>query len=554
MRGSSSESWLTFRLRAVAALGALVFALPLAAGSVGIYLAREELIGRVTEGQLATARTVAADIARSTQFATALVRAEARRPGMADAIGRRDGEAATTMLRETFATFPLYREITVYSADGTLVGAFPGAPPEPPSGVPSTSTRSVSEAEPAGEDAIMRVREPIDGGSGTVGVIVATVSFNKAIPELRTLRFGDTGSTTVVDRTGRVLITGEAARVGRTLPAEPQRALVREWKVGTARYYGELVRRDEMAAFVPVRGRPWAVMVTQGEEEALADIGRLQRGLAVGLMLLVGVGALIAFLLWQTLNRYEAGLRSRIDEQERLNGALDEFAARVAHDLRSPLGTMRMAAQVASRNPALDEPTRTTVEMVEGSAQRAIDLVEDLLALAKASGTPRYEPIDLGSLVSDAQVGIRDLTVLNRVGDLTVVADRVALRQSLVNLFNNAVKYASVEGRAEVLVEAEATEGSWVIRVSDRGPGLSAKEAATIFDAFTRGEGRGMSGGTGLGLSIVAAMAGAHGGRAAYEDRPGGGGVFVIELPRRDLPDQGDDVHSSRRAPARAKP
>lgn len=108
-----------------------------------------------------------------------------------------------------------------------------------------------------------------------------------------------------------------------------------------------------------------------------------------------------------------------------------------------------------------------------------------------------------------------------------VHADPISCKQAILNLVRNAGKYGSSDGMAIVDVRAETTDEGVIFSFADRGPGLPASGREGIFDAFQRG-GNEDQPGTGLGLAIVGAAAQAHGGRAWYEDREGGGAVFKI--------------------------
>jgi signal transduction histidine kinase len=249
-------------------------------------------------------------------------------------------------------------------------------------------------------------------------------------------------------------------------------------------------------------------------------------------VVLACIGAAGAMLVSQSIGRYERRLRQRVDEQRRLNRALDAFSSRVAHDLRSPLGAISMGIELVEADAdKLGERSRTALGILQNQTRRAMQLVQDLLDLATAAGTPRPEPIDLTSLVTDAAVEIGDVEVSVEQAPERILADRRALRQALANLLTNAARYATTNGSAEVTVRCDDAGDGWRIAVADRGPGLSTTDVPTLFEPFKRGAAA-KAAGTGLGLSIVAAMAEAHGGKAGYEPREGGGSIFWIYLPK----------------------
>jgi signal transduction histidine kinase len=138
------------------------------------------------------------------------------------------------------------------------------------------------------------------------------------------------------------------------------------------------------------------------------------------------------------------------------------------------------------------------------------------------------QPLDLVGLCAElaAQQGVE-------LGDMPrealVQADDRLLRRALRNLLENALRY----GRDGQRLELTATLAGWELRVLDHGPGIPLELRQRIFEPFFRLPGHAeMAGGVGLGLALVAQIASAHGGTVRVEERPGGGSVFVLSLPR----------------------
>lgn len=225
-------------------------------------------------------------------------------------------------------------------------------------------------------------------------------------------------------------------------------------------------------------------------------------------------------------------IETRLEEQIRLNRALDAFSGRVAHDLRSPLAKVVQSARMIRRLKDSGEDFTVFLGILERGSEQAIELIEGLLALAQASGTPRPTQMDLEEIVRETAAEVEGIEL--EIQDLPkgVMADPVSLRQALMNLFDNAAKYGRRNHVARVVVAGYQSGDAWTICVSDEGPGLGPEERERIFEPFTRGKSA-SEGGTGLGLAIVAAMAEAHGGQAWYEAREGGGSIFCFTI--RDL-------------------
>lgn len=216
-------------------------------------------------------------------------------------------------------------------------------------------------------------------------------------------------------------------------------------------------------------------------------------------------------------------------EMARLNEALDAFSAHVAHDLRAPLAQIKMVAEHLTRRSNHDE-TPQMLEILERQATKGNTLVTELLELARASRSPKLQPVGLARIATEAAEGIENLTLSVDCDEQELLADRVALRQALANLFSNAARYARDGDTANVSVSCHDDEGYWRISVSDRGPGLSEADSERIFSPFERGESASDREGSGLGLAIVAATAAAHGGAVGHERRDGGGTTFWFTL------------------------
>ncbi len=185
------------------------------------------------------------------------------------------------------------------------------------------------------------------------------------------------------------------------------------------------------------------------------------------------------------------------------------------------------------------EDLRVAMRRIEEESIRMGELVDELALLTRLDqGRPlEREPVDLAG-VARASVDALRVTVPTRAIELDaaetviVLGDRGRLRQVADNLLSNALVHTSTSTEIRVRVRAEGSEA--VLEVEDDGPGVAPGDADHIFERFYRAD-RSRSrerGGSGLGLSIVAAVAEAHGGRAAYRPASGGGAHFEVRPPR----------------------
>jgi len=236
------------------------------------------------------------------------------------------------------------------------------------------------------------------------------------------------------------------------------------------------------------------------------------------------------------LSQIEAAFGERMSSEARLR----RFVADASHELRTPLTSIRGYAELL-RKGAFDseDERRRAAERIEGEASRMGLLVDDLLLLARLDqGRPlELEKVDLCRVVTDAvdaartKDGGRPLTV-DLAGPVWVYGDAARLRQIVDNLLQNAAVHTPAGTPVHVTVARQGPTAR--VRVADEGPGLDAEQAARVFDRFYRGSEARTGEGTGLGLSIVAALAGAHGGRADLETAPGAGATFSVEIPAAD--------------------
>jgi two-component system OmpR family sensor kinase/two-component system sensor histidine kinase QseC len=214
------------------------------------------------------------------------------------------------------------------------------------------------------------------------------------------------------------------------------------------------------------------------------------------------------------------------------------FISDAAHELRSPLTALRLQLQLLDRAP--DEPARIEARSRLGAAvERAIHLVEQLLALARSEpqdASPGFDTVDLSAVAAEGISDAHELALsrhidlgLDPAPNLTVRGDREALRVLVRNLVDNAVRYTPPHG--SVQVRSRATPAEAVLEVTDTGPGIAPADRERVFDRFYR-RAAAQESGTGLGLAIVKAITERHGARIALSEAPGGGLRATLSFPR----------------------
>ncbi|HEY2677586.1 MAG TPA: ATP-binding protein [Steroidobacteraceae bacterium] len=214
------------------------------------------------------------------------------------------------------------------------------------------------------------------------------------------------------------------------------------------------------------------------------------------------------------------------------------FISDAAHELRSPLTALRLQLQLLDRAP--DQPARTEARGRLGAAvERAIHLVEQLLALARSDpqeSVADFEKVDLSAAAADGITDTHDLAMARSI-DLSLDApqkvlirgDREALRTLVRNLVDNAVRYTPIGGSVQVRCRCDEREA--LLEVADTGPGIAHSDRERVFDRFYR-QAKAQESGTGLGLAIVKAIAERHNARIQLDDAPGGGLRVAVAFPR----------------------
>lgn len=238
-------------------------------------------------------------------------------------------------------------------------------------------------------------------------------------------------------------------------------------------------------------------------------------------------------LLVDSLNRFMQRLRANMD-------TMQSFIAEAAHQIRTPLASLRVQAQTALDE---DDPAvvRRSLERIERNAALASRLTHQLLSHAMVvhrGEAVMFAPVRLDEVVRQAireavplaDPGI-DIDYSDSAGGATVSGDSVMLREAVKNLLDNAVRHGRAgEDGIGVRLFLDGADEARCISVSDGGPGIPEPERARAFERFQRGSAADMPG-SGLGLAIVRRVVDAHGGGVALSDRPGGGLVVTLRFP-----------------------
>jgi len=228
---------------------------------------------------------------------------------------------------------------------------------------------------------------------------------------------------------------------------------------------------------------------------------------------------------------------------EELNKLKSYFVSSVSHDLKTPLTSIKMFAELLrTRNNISKSDTNEYLEIIEGESERLTRLINNVLDFAKIErGVKEYHfsEIELNALVRNVlrilryQLKIEKCTVHEKLCDKECIinADKDALTEVLINLISNAIKYSHDE--KEISIALSRRDGFVALRVADKGIGITSEEIPHIFEPFFRareGKTHG-AGGAGLGLTIVKHVIEAHGGKVEVQSTPGKGSEFTLLFP-----------------------
>lgn len=307
---------------------------------------------------------------------------------------------------------------------------------------------------------------------------------------------------------------------------------------------------DGFAVCSKIRTLPEGVSVPIVFLTALRDLDTFDRALRAGgddfltkpvrpteLVLRVQAALKLRRMSAELREQYELVRRQR-DDMMRLQLQKERLTAFVVHDLKNPVNSMDLHAQVVLSDRSLAATTRESAQHIRSEARALMRLVLNLLDISKSEEgrlTPKLAPVDLAALANalldafELKARTQTVTLVQRLEVSVVHADADLLRRVLENLIDNAIRHAP-QG-TQVVLGASAVGDATELRVSDAGPGIPPQLRETIFERYVQGdEDAGRRAGRGLGLAFCQLAVAAHGGTITYEaGNPGS--TFVVRLP-----------------------
>jgi signal transduction histidine kinase len=356
----------------------------------------------------------------------------------------------------------------------------------------------------------------------------------------------------ILDSNDTVIGTNTASRpVGYRLKPATRAALGKTTGDRNGRYYDQ----------APLADSTWRVVLTAPDGPLFASIMGLHRWVPWLILLAFALVALLALALgWRVLSSAERGLEdvnaeledvnSRLEksnqqlerravELARSNAELEQFASIASHDLQEPLRKVRTFTEqlTVTESERLSERGLDYLERANRAAERMQGLIQDLLQFSRVTTKPRpFVDVDLNQVASevldDLSVEIEDAGAVLSMGYLpTISADPLQMRQLILNLVSNALKFRRPDVPPEITISGEIVGEVAHLVVTDNGIGFEPRYSTRIFKVFERLNGRNDYPGTGIGLALCHKIVTRHGGDIVASSELLAGATFTVTLP-----------------------
>jgi two-component system phosphate regulon sensor histidine kinase PhoR len=230
-----------------------------------------------------------------------------------------------------------------------------------------------------------------------------------------------------------------------------------------------------------------------------------------------------------------------LTELRNLQTTRRELIGNISHEFRTPLASIKAMAETL-HNGAVDdkETARDFLSRIDDEVERLTQIVAELTELSRietGQAELRLEPVNLNLLIEEVTTQLstqaeRQQLIVERklaVDTRPVQADKERIRQTIINLVHNAIKFTDPGGK--ITIATQARDDSVIVDISDTGVGISKNDLPHVFERFYKGDRARSGGGTGMGLAIAKHVIEAHGGSIWVQSEEGIGSNFSFSLP-----------------------
>jgi two-component system phosphate regulon sensor histidine kinase PhoR len=227
-------------------------------------------------------------------------------------------------------------------------------------------------------------------------------------------------------------------------------------------------------------------------------------------------------------------IKRNIERERRLNELKSQFVSSVSHELRAPVGSIRLMADALNQGTVTGAEAEDFHRLMAQEGTRLSSLIENVLDFARIEQNRKTYTLaetDISTLIKDTirllthQAAAQQITLQSDIQPLTHTPhlDAPAMQQALINLLDNAVKFSPAGETVQVILRENLPKNQWTLTVQDHGPGIPANEREKIFERFYRlgNELRRETQGTGIGLSLVKHIVEGNGGKISVTNNNG---------------------------------
>jgi len=244
----------------------------------------------------------------------------------------------------------------------------------------------------------------------------------------------------------------------------------------------------------------------------------------------------------QKLEQSQIELSEALDKERQLNEIKSRFVAMASHEFRTPLSTVLSSASLLSKYTEAEEQDKRNrhIEKIKSSVKHLNDILEDFLSLGKLDEgrvESHITAFDLKEIISETTDEMKGLLkkgqyfIFKHEGNIATVSDKKMLKNILINLITNAIKFSDEEVPVEINSSAGGEDVS--IAITDHGIGISAEDQEHLFSSFFRGANATNIAGTGLGLHIVKRYVDLLGGNVSLESKLNTGTTVTVRFPTK---------------------